>query len=92
MAKAKTQFICQNCGYQAPRFLGRCPNCGKWNTLVEEVVESAAAPVSHATVSGTLAKPEKLAAVSTEKEPRIKTQMAELNRALVVVSCLGHLY
>ncbi|WP_056987374.1 DNA repair protein RadA [Secundilactobacillus paracollinoides] len=82
MAKAKTQFICQNCGYQAPRFLGRCPNCGKWNTLVEEVVESAAAPVSHATVSGTLAKPEKLAAVSTEKEPRIKTQMAELNRAL----------
>lgn len=82
MAKAKTQFICQNCGYQAPRFLGRCPNCGKWNTLVEEVVESAAAPVSHATVSGTLAKPEKLAAVSTEKEPRIKTQMAELNRVL----------
>ncbi|KRL78567.1 DNA repair protein RadA [Secundilactobacillus paracollinoides DSM 15502 = JCM 11969] len=62
--------------------MGRCPNCGKWNTLVEEVVESAAAPVSHATVSGTLAKPEKLAAVSTEKEPRIKTQMAELNRAL----------
>lgn len=82
MAKAKTQFICQNCGYQAPRFLGRCPNCGKWNTLVEEVVESTASPVSHARVSGTLTKPEKLAAVSTEKEPRVKTKMAELNRVL----------
>ncbi len=38
MAKSKTQFVCQNCGYISPRYLGRCPNCGEWNTLVEEVV------------------------------------------------------
>ena len=35
MAKVKTQYICQNCGYNSPRYLGRCPNCGQWNTLVE---------------------------------------------------------
>lgn len=35
--KAKVQFVCQNCGYVSPKFLGRCPNCGKWNTMVEEI-------------------------------------------------------
>lgn len=83
MAKAKTQYVCQECGYQAPRFLGRCPNCGKWNTFVEELVESST-PVktNRLSVSGVVAKPEKLAEVTTEKEPRIKTKLAELNRVL----------
>ena len=39
MAKVRTQYVCQNCGYNSPRYLGRCPNCGEWNTLVEEQVE-----------------------------------------------------
>ncbi|WP_461244912.1 DNA repair protein RadA [Secundilactobacillus muriivasis] len=86
MAKSKTQFVCQECGYQAPRFLGRCPNCGKWNTLVEEVVAPSVIPsVQHATttlVGGRVSKPEKLSAVSTQREPRVKTQLAELNRVL----------
>lgn len=37
MAKVKTRYVCQNCGYVSPRYLGRCPNCSEWNTLVEEV-------------------------------------------------------
>ncbi len=41
IGERKTQFVCQECGYQAPRFLGRCPNCGKWNTFVEEVIVPA---------------------------------------------------
>ncbi|MTV82373.1 DNA repair protein RadA [Secundilactobacillus folii] len=85
MAKAKTQFVCQECGYQAPRFLGRCPNCGKWNTFVEEVIAPATTSVSKSAstlVGGAVTKPEKLAAVSTAKEPRIKTQLGELNRVL----------
>ena len=38
MAKAKTIFICQSCGYQAPKWLGRCPDCQGWGTLVEELI------------------------------------------------------
>ena len=38
--KIKTRFVCQTCGYVSPRYLGRCPNCGEWNTLVEEIEES----------------------------------------------------
>lgn len=40
MAKLKTQYVCQNCGQAYPRWTGQCPNCGVWNTLVEEVVEA----------------------------------------------------
>ena len=35
--KARTVFVCQQCGYQAPRWAGQCPDCGEWNTLVEQV-------------------------------------------------------
>jgi rubrerythrin len=38
LAKAKTQYVCQNCGYTSPTNFGRCPNCGAWNQMVEEVV------------------------------------------------------
>lgn len=41
MARVKTQYVCQNCGYNSPRYLGRCPNCGEWNTLVEEQIQSS---------------------------------------------------
>ena len=40
--KSKVQFVCQNCGYVSPKFLGRCPNCGKWNTMVEEIEQQTA--------------------------------------------------
>ncbi len=39
MAKLKTKWICQNCGYETAKYLGKCPDCGQWNTLVEEVFE-----------------------------------------------------
>jgi len=38
MAKAKTHFVCQSCGYLAPKWLGRCPGCQEWNTFIEERV------------------------------------------------------
>lgn len=52
MAKIKTQFVCQNCGYSSPRFLGRCPNCGAWNQMVEEREQPAASAKSSFTISG----------------------------------------
>ncbi|MEP3387063.1 MAG: DNA repair protein RadA, partial [Reichenbachiella sp.] len=38
MAKTKTAFFCQNCGAQSPKWVGKCPSCGEWNSYVEEVV------------------------------------------------------
>ena len=40
----KSVFICQNCGYQAPKWLGRCPDCGTWSSMAEEVTPSAPVP------------------------------------------------
>ena len=37
MAKRKTIFVCQNCGYDAAKWMGKCPECGEWNTMVEEM-------------------------------------------------------
>ena len=41
MAKATTQFVCSECGYASPKWLGRCPDCGKFNTLIEEAIAPA---------------------------------------------------
>lgn len=40
MAKAKVKFICQTCGYESPKWMGKCPGCGEWNTMTEEVLKS----------------------------------------------------
>ena len=39
MMKGKSLFICQNCGFNSPKWLGRCPSCGEWNSLIEEIAE-----------------------------------------------------
>ncbi|BAP85015.1 DNA repair protein RadA [Paucilactobacillus hokkaidonensis JCM 18461] len=82
MAKVKTQFVCQNCGYGSPRFLGRCPNCGEWNTLVEEKVQSPADRKSRVSMNGTTVKPTKINEIKMGSTPRVKTNMPELNRVL----------
>ncbi|HJA46872.1 MAG TPA: DNA repair protein RadA [Candidatus Limosilactobacillus excrementigallinarum] len=84
MAKSKTHFVCQNCGYISPRFLGRCPNCGQWNTLVEEVDQSTIKQpkTTTTTLTGIVAKPQRINEIDTQKTPRVKTQLHELNRVL----------
>ena len=82
MAKIKTQFVCQNCGYSSPRFLGRCPNCGAWNQMDEEREQPAASAKSSFTISGRATEPEQISTVNIQKEPRIKTELNELNRVL----------
>jgi DNA repair protein RadA/Sms len=39
MSKVKSSFFCQSCGSQSPKWLGKCPSCGEWNTFVEEMIE-----------------------------------------------------
>ena len=48
MAKVKKAFFCRNCGFEAPKWLGRCPSCGEWNTFTEEVIarESGGGPAT----------------------------------------------
>ncbi|MCR4659784.1 MAG: DNA repair protein RadA [Bacteroidales bacterium] len=83
MAKPKTYYSCRQCGYQSSSWLGRCPECGQWNTFDEEVV----APVStagrsprHSTAQDSL--PKLLHEVSSSETQRIPTQCAEFDRVL----------
>lgn len=83
MAKVKTQFLCSECGYVSPKFLGRCPNCGKWNTLVEErISEPKNERKSRVSFEGKSSKPQLISEVKMHEEPRVKTGMEELNRVL----------
>ncbi len=83
MAKPKSHFACQACGAQAPKWMGKCPDCGAWNTMAEEVEASAAsqarAPWGASTGS---AKPTALSEVSTVKDARTRTGIVEFDRVL----------
>ncbi|WP_262315042.1 DNA repair protein RadA [Lacticaseibacillus parakribbianus] len=82
MAKAKTQYVCQNCGYISAGYLGRCPNCGTWNSLVEETLSSGPKPAPRTTTGGSRVRPERIDAVQFKKEKRVETELSELNRVL----------
>ncbi|CAM2919773.1 MULTISPECIES: DNA repair protein RadA [Dellaglioa] len=83
MAKIKTQFVCQNCGYTSPKYLGRCPNCGEWNTMVEEREQSQKADrKARVSFNGNSVKPELLDDVSMAEQERVETDLGELNRVL----------
>lgn len=84
MAKAKTRYVCQECGYQTPKWMGRCPDCGAWNTFVEEVVaEKKETKTGVATLrTSASAKAQRLAEVDTVSATRVDTGSRELNRVL----------
>lgn len=86
MAKTKTVYICSNCGADSPKWLGKCPNCGEWNTYVEEVVakETPAAkrPVPSGLSERGQARPVLLRDITAEKEDRLDMKDQELNRVL----------
>lgn len=85
MSKTKSIFICQNCGVQSPKWQGKCPSCGAWNTFVEELVRrdtkksARTAPGSKAGFSG---KPELLKDIQKKNFLRISTRDAEFDRVL----------
>ena len=83
MAKIKKAFFCKNCGYNAPKWLGRCPACGEWNTFTEEVVTRESGPAP-AAVGANLpaAKPQRVADIRESEHRRIDLGNAEVNRVL----------
>ena len=86
MAKTKSAYFCQSCGFEAPKWLGKCPQCGQWNTFVEEVIEKANTAVPEwkpATTSLQRAnKPVPVSEIAFTEEDRLITPDKELNRVL----------
>lgn len=84
MAKAKTVFYCTNCGNETPRWQGKCPACGAWNTIEEHIEKPAAASGSRAKTSpvGQSRRPQRLQEIPIDGETRFSTGMGELDRVL----------
>lgn len=83
MAKTKTVYVCNNCGNDSPKWLGKCPVCGEWNTYVEEIVSKDSSLRGNSNLFETSkAKPLLLKEVETGEEPRIDLHDGELNRVL----------
>ncbi|MDN4606558.1 DNA repair protein RadA [Sporosarcina highlanderae] len=83
MAKRKTKFMCRDCGYESPKWMGRCPGCGEWNTMDEEVEIISKGPrgaFQHTETTHQKAMP--IGSIQTAAEPRVKTELGELNRVL----------
>ncbi|RII28902.1 MAG: DNA repair protein RadA [Geobacter sp.] len=76
--KTKTLYTCQKCGYQSPKWLGKCPDCGAWNSLAEEIV----GPGGSKTADGGSASPVSINRVGDESEHRHTCGIAELDRVL----------
>ncbi len=81
MAKLKTKWICQNCGYETPKYLGKCPDCGKWGTLVEEVFDSSVQPVLSKSVMNDT-KPCLINDIELDNTIRFSTGIEEFDRVL----------
>lgn len=90
MAKNKTVYVCENCGQESPKWIGRCPSCGEWNTFKELHVAPAqpagrqSTPAWHPATPGNTEKsrPVALTNIETGREQRFDTHDHELNRVL----------
>ena len=82
MAKTKTIFFCTSCGTESPKWLGRCPGCGAFNTMEEHIEKPAAVGKAKSAPVGMSRKPQKITHVDTEGELRFSTGMGELDRVL----------
>jgi len=80
MGKQKTVFVCQNCGYKAPKWLGRCPDCNAWNSFVEEIERTFGQERKQRQPA--LDKPRRIDTISIDKEIRHKTGIREFDRTL----------
>jgi len=83
MAKLKTVYICSHCGVDSPKWIGKCPDCGEWNTYVEEIISTE--PAQKRSIPGLVkpdTRPRLLRDVTLHEEARIDTNDGELNRVL----------
>ncbi len=81
MAKQKTVYICGECGYESPKWMGKCPSCGEWNTM-EEVAVNPSSSLNERTFKGEIEKPLPMDKISETSDIRYDTGISELNRVL----------
>jgi DNA repair protein RadA/Sms len=86
MAKSKVAYFCQSCGFESPKWLGKCPSCQQWNTFVEEIIEktNTAVPTwkSNSTSTQRSNKPVQISEITFDEEQRTLTPDKEFNRVL----------
>jgi len=86
MAKSKIAYFCQSCGFESPKWLGKCPSCQQWNTFVEEIIEkvNVAVPTwkSNSTSTQRSNKPVQVSEITFDEEQRMLTPDKEFNRVL----------
>ena len=80
MSKPEIKYVCQSCGYESPRWVGKCPECGSWNSLVEEQVQAASQMKVRQLV--TSSKPQAITELKFDPEERRSTGIGELDRVL----------
>ena len=83
MAKEKSVYVCSNCGQESPKWIGKCPGCGEWNTYVEEIIRKESGPKKVSTgMESVKTRPITLNEIEAADEPRIDMYDEELNRVL----------
>jgi DNA repair protein RadA/Sms len=84
MAKTKTQYVCQNCGVNSPKWQGKCNSCGEWNTFVEEMVDRGKSEERGRKLSrpSDTVKPLSLSEIDVDESYRLKTNIPEFDRVL----------
>ncbi len=79
---SKTVFTCQSCGYQTPKWMGRCPDCGRWDTFIEELQRSQSARSALGGLSPTAVEPVPIDSIELKSEDRLFTDIGEFDRVL----------
>ncbi len=82
MAKVKKAYFCKNCGFEAPKWLGRCPACGEWNTFSEEVISTSSSPSKSLSATIAQAPPQRVSEIERTQVSRLDLQNVEVNRVL----------
>lgn len=83
MAKIKTKYVCQECGYENSKWLGKCPECSKWNTFVEEIEDKRSKSNKEVfVIDKSSSRPLNINSIETIKEQRFSTCINELDRVL----------
>lgn len=82
MSKSKTVFVCQNCGAESAKWIGRCPSCKEWNTYHEEIIAPASSRSLSFAANQEKSKPELLDSIKADENNRHKTGISEIDRIL----------
>lgn len=82
MAKFKTAYFCNSCGYESPKWVGCCPGCGEWNTMTEEKIVAGKGKPRRGGLIESTSRPVRMTDIETADDPRIHMPSEELNRVL----------